>query len=123
MHAERNAIVAAFERGISLHGLTMFCSTCPCVDCARWIVRAGLSAVFYAEDYLDAKGLDYLLASGVTMRKVGLTDDPRSPKTRSQAWLRSRDGSWKLPASQVKTWRIVQTTSAPESSRSRTIST
>jgi dCMP deaminase len=74
IHAERNAILAAFERGISLHGLTMFCSTCPCVECARWIVRAGLSAVFYVENYLDAKGLDYLLASGVATRKMGLAD-------------------------------------------------
>lgn len=76
IHAERNAIVAAFERGISLHGLTMFCTTCPCIGCARWIVRAGLSAVFYAEDYLDTKGLDYLLASGVATRKVDIVGDP-----------------------------------------------
>jgi dCMP deaminase len=76
IHAERNAIVAAFERGVALKGMTLFCSTCPCIECARWIVRAGLSAVFYAEDYLDAKGLDYLLASGVATTKVSLVDDP-----------------------------------------------
>jgi dCMP deaminase len=80
MHAERNAIVAALDRGISLHGLTMFCSTCPCLECARWIVRAGLSAVFYAEDYLDAKGLDYLMASGVSITKVDLAGDPSQSK-------------------------------------------
>ncbi|MDT0683115.1 deaminase [Roseicyclus sp. F158] len=42
-HAERNAINAAFSKGMSLSGSTMYASLYPCADCARAIVAAGIS--------------------------------------------------------------------------------
>ncbi|MEU5908942.1 phosphotransferase [Micromonospora sp. NPDC047527] len=69
-HAEANAIRSAAARGMSLHDLTMICSTCPCLECARHIVRAGLREVLYIDDYIDTKGLDYLLAAGVVVHRV-----------------------------------------------------
>jgi dCMP deaminase len=71
-HAEANAITSADARGIPLHGCTIVSSTCPCLACARHIVQAGLRAVLYIDDYIDTKGLDYLLASGVLTRRVDI---------------------------------------------------
>jgi dCMP deaminase len=42
-HAERNAIFAAFLRGKSLTGATMYGTLFPCADCARAIAASGLS--------------------------------------------------------------------------------
>ena len=43
-HAERNAILAAARRGVSLIGTTMYQNWAPtaCPDCARAIVQAGI---------------------------------------------------------------------------------
>lgn len=69
-HAEVNVITAALAQGRELSGTTLLCSTCPCLDCARWIVRSGVTEVCYVEEYIDSKGLDHLLASGVDVRRV-----------------------------------------------------
>lgn len=42
-HAERNAIFAARDRGVSLVGTTMYGTLFPCADCARAISAAGIS--------------------------------------------------------------------------------
>ncbi|MBY5348496.1 deoxycytidylate deaminase [Rhizobium leguminosarum] len=41
-HAERNAIYAARDKGVSLVGATMYGTLFPCADCARAIVAAGI---------------------------------------------------------------------------------
>lgn len=41
-HAERNAIYAARDGGVSLVGATMYGTLFPCADCARAIVAAGI---------------------------------------------------------------------------------
>jgi dCMP deaminase len=76
-HAEANVIRQATVRGIPLRGRTLICTTCPCLDCARRIARAGLGTVLYIDDYIDTKGLDYLLAAGVHVRKVPAEPIPR----------------------------------------------
>lgn len=46
-HAERNAIYNAARMGQSLKGCTMYFNwePCPCVECARAIIQAGISNV------------------------------------------------------------------------------
>jgi deoxycytidylate deaminase len=51
VHAEMAAIVYAADRGVSIHGATMFATTFPCHLCARHIVAAGLQRVVYIEPY------------------------------------------------------------------------
>lgn len=73
VHAERLAIAAADQQGLPLRGLTLVSNTCPCLECARWIVRSGLSTVFYSHNYRDTRGVDYLLGSNVSVVKVDHT--------------------------------------------------
>jgi deoxycytidylate deaminase len=52
VHAEMDAIVSLARLGGSgLHGATLYTTTFPCHSCARHIVAAGISRVFYIEPY------------------------------------------------------------------------
>ena len=44
-HAERNAIYQAASLGISIRESTMYCTLCPCTDCARAIIQSGITKV------------------------------------------------------------------------------
>lgn len=41
-HAERNAIYYAARKGIALEGSTLYVDWCPCTDCARGVIQAGI---------------------------------------------------------------------------------
>lgn len=51
VHAEAAAIVEAARRGIAVEGATMYCTTYPCHLCAKEIVYAGITRVYYIEPY------------------------------------------------------------------------
>ena len=62
-HAERNAIFAAFAKGKSLVGATMYSTLFPCADCARAIVAAGVARLVVPgltrDPVRDRKWLDH----------------------------------------------------------------
>jgi deoxycytidylate deaminase len=52
VHAEMDAILSAARKCASgLIGSTLYCTTFPCHQCARHIIAAGISRVFYIEPY------------------------------------------------------------------------
>lgn len=51
VHAEANAIAAASMQGIPLKGSTLYCTHCPCYDCAKLIIQSGIKHVVYMNDY------------------------------------------------------------------------
>jgi cytidine deaminase len=51
VHAEMAAISDAARRGVAIKGASLFCTTFPCHMCARHIIAAGISRVFYIEPY------------------------------------------------------------------------
>ena len=51
VHAEMAALLDAARRGVSVEGLTMYCTTFPCHDCAKHIIAAGINRVVYIEPY------------------------------------------------------------------------
>jgi len=53
LHAEQNAIVQAALYGISIKGGILYCTTQPCVTCAKMIINAGIIKVIYQEEYPD----------------------------------------------------------------------
>jgi len=50
-HAEANLIASAARFGIRTEGCVLLTVTKPCLYCSGLIVRAGISAVLYLEDY------------------------------------------------------------------------
>lgn len=59
IHAEMEAIVSAARSGkLGMVGGTLFTTTFPCHNCARHIVAAGISRVFYIEPYAKSLALE-----------------------------------------------------------------
>lgn len=69
-HAEENAIVQAAYHGIAVRGGTLFCTTSPCLLCAKMIINAGLVEVVFEHAYHftdQARGL--FEEAGVRLRQ------------------------------------------------------
>lgn len=67
VHAEMNLISSAARRGINLKGVTLYCTTYPCHNCAKHIVATGISRVVFLEPYpkslvtdLHSDSIDYV---------------------------------------------------------------
>lgn len=53
LHGEQNAIIQAAKHGTSIDGSLLYCTTQPCIICAKMIINAGISQVVYGEGYPD----------------------------------------------------------------------
>ena len=51
IHAEINAIASAARRGVSLKGCRAYCTLLPCIQCAQALVTAGVTVVYFDEEY------------------------------------------------------------------------
>jgi dCMP deaminase len=58
-HAERNAICNAARVGTPLAGCTVYVEIMPCMDCARAIVQAGITAVVISAERMKQYSSDY----------------------------------------------------------------
>lgn len=48
IHAEQNLVL---RLGPRLKGATVYCTTCPCVTCAKLLIGAGVAAICWKQDY------------------------------------------------------------------------
>jgi dCMP deaminase len=74
-HAESNAVANAAREGVRISGADMYCyCPLPCMNCAKMIIGAGLSRVFYVsgKDY-DTESRWMLLNAGISL--VGITSE------------------------------------------------
>ncbi|MBI9088516.1 MAG: cytidine/deoxycytidylate deaminase family protein [Desulfobacterium sp.] len=53
VHAEQNAIIQAACHGISVRGATLYCTHQPCSICAKMIINAGITKVYFGDGYND----------------------------------------------------------------------
>lgn len=70
LHAERNALdklAKGTEGGLDS---TMFITHSPCLECAKSIYGAGISTVYYGEDYRSKDGIYFLEKCGVKVEKI-----------------------------------------------------
>jgi len=64
-HAERNAIYNAARTGTRLTGAVLYVPWFPCIDCARGVIQAGISAIVtrtpesYAVEFMKRWGEDF----------------------------------------------------------------
>ncbi|MDW7652401.1 MAG: cytidine/deoxycytidylate deaminase family protein [Bacillota bacterium] len=68
LHAEQNAILQAALYGVSIKGATIYCTTHPCIMCAKMIINAGMKEVVISKTYPDAMSAALLEEAGVTVR-------------------------------------------------------
>lgn len=67
LHAEQNAIIQAASHGVPIRGATLYCTTQPCVTCAKMIINSEIRRVMFEGDYPDSLALEMLNESGVTL--------------------------------------------------------
>jgi len=72
LHAERNALDKLAKGNEGGLGSTMFITHAPCLECAKSIYGAGISQVYYREDYRTEEGIYFLQKCGITVEKLTL---------------------------------------------------
>ena len=69
-HAEANLLLNLAKSTESSTGAIIFCTHACCKFCAMDIVDAGITKVYYREEYRSNEGLEYLKANGVEVGKI-----------------------------------------------------
>jgi dCMP deaminase len=68
LHAEQNAIIQAARYGASIIGATCYCTTQPCIICAKMLINAGITEIVYQQPYDDQLTQEMLEESGIKVR-------------------------------------------------------
>lgn len=69
LHAESNAIAKVARSTESSEGATLFCTTAPCIECAKLIYQSGIKSVYYRDAYRNTDGLNFLKQSDVNVHQ------------------------------------------------------
>lgn len=72
VHAELNSLGKCLEQGLSTKGAALYVTLSPCLECAKLLVRAGVSRVVYRDEYRKTEGLNYLRKYNVEVEKYAL---------------------------------------------------
>ncbi|MEZ0328654.1 MAG: cytidine/deoxycytidylate deaminase family protein [Dissulfuribacterales bacterium] len=67
LHAEQNILVQAARHGVVVADSTLYCTTFPCVICAKLLINAGVTAIFYVQGYPDNLTRDMLEEAGISL--------------------------------------------------------
>jgi dCMP deaminase len=70
LHAESNAIAKCSRSVNSSEGATLYCTLSPCFDCAKMIIQAGITEVYYKDSYRDSSGIFLLLNAGIKVEMI-----------------------------------------------------
>lgn len=71
LHAESNAIVKCAKYGnASTKNASLYVTLSPCLECAKLIVQAGISKVYYKEQYRNIDGLKFLEKVGIEVIQI-----------------------------------------------------
>ncbi len=75
LHAEQNAIIQAALYGTPIEGSTLYCTTQPCVICAKMLINAGIVRIVYANPYPDEFALSLLSEAETKISIWGAPED------------------------------------------------
>jgi dCMP deaminase len=71
LHAERNALDKLAKRGgVGGKDAAMFITHAPCIECAKSIYGAGITEVFYGEDYRSEDGIYFLQKCNIAVEQL-----------------------------------------------------
>ena len=66
-HAEANCLMKLARHNGGAHNSTMFCTHSPCIECAKLIYGAGISTLYFINEYRSHEGINFLKKAGVTV--------------------------------------------------------
>lgn len=75
LHAEQNAIIQAAVHGVKLENVTLYCTTQPCVTCAKMLINCDVRRIVYEEAYPDELSLQMLGEAGVELVQYVAKDE------------------------------------------------
>lgn len=76
IHAEMNAILQCAKFGVPTEGSEIYVTHFPCLPCAKMILQAGISKIYYLNDYRNNEyALELIKQAGVELEQVNLSDD------------------------------------------------
>ncbi len=75
IHAEQNAIIQAAFHGASIKDSTLFCTNLPCSICAKMIINAGITRIYYHSGYADKMSEEMLKEANIQVT----TSNPDKP--------------------------------------------
>lgn len=64
LHAEQNVIIQAAVYGMDICGAQLYCTTHPCVQCAKMLINCGIREIFIAQSYPDELAAEMLAEAG-----------------------------------------------------------
>ena len=67
LHAEMNCLMKVAASTESSEGAIMFCTTAPCIHCAKAIYQSGIKELVYKDTYRSDDGLMFLEKCGVKL--------------------------------------------------------
>ena len=70
LHAEANALAKLTKSTENSTNAMMFVTLSPCFECSKNIYSAGISKVYYSEEYRDISGIKFLEQCGVIVEKI-----------------------------------------------------
>jgi dCMP deaminase len=70
LHAEANALAKLTKSTENSTNAMMFVTLSPCFECSKNIYSAGISKVYYSEEYRDMSGIKFLEQCGVIIEKI-----------------------------------------------------
>ena len=70
IHAEMNAVIQAALHGTSVAGATLYCTTQPCMACARVMINAGIKRIVVSNTFDDAATMEMIKESGIQFKHV-----------------------------------------------------
>jgi dCMP deaminase len=72
LHAEQNVIIQAARHGIAIQAATLYCTTRPCSICAKMLINASVSTVYYREGYADELSDQMFREAGIELIRWGV---------------------------------------------------
>jgi dCMP deaminase len=82
LHAEQNAIIQAAFHGSSIQDGILYCTTMPCIVCAKMIINAGIKRIIYAEGYSDSLAQEMLAESKIELDLFAGKSNPGNERTK-----------------------------------------
>ncbi len=74
LHAEQNAIIQAAYHGVEIQGAEVYCTHQPCVVCAKMLVNAGITVVYFDGAYPDPLAMEVFEEAGAVLYEVGTSE-------------------------------------------------
>lgn len=76
IHAEMNALLQCAKMGVSTAGAEIYVTHFPCIHCTKSIIQAGISKIYYAEDYKNHPyAIELLLRAGIQAERIPFDPD------------------------------------------------